>query len=123
MNFEKRKVILVLVLLTVAVGLPFFLKDSRYDMNIFQTSREFCCSTYSLNFIHGISWRLISIGHAGFFAVGAYVTAGLTMAVGITYFVALPLAAIASALTGVLLGVPALRMGGHYFVLNHPWVW
>jgi branched-chain amino acid transport system permease protein len=39
------------------------------------------------------------------------------MAVGINYFLALPLAAIASALTGVLLGVPALRMGGHYFVL------
>jgi branched-chain amino acid transport system permease protein len=116
MNFEKRKVILVLVLLTVAVGLPFFFRNSRYYMNIFNLAGIFIILTYGLNFIHGYL-GLISIGHAGFFAVGAYVTAGLTMAVGVNYFVALPLAAVASALTGVLLGFPALRMGGHYFVL------
>lgn len=117
MNFEKkRKAIFVLVLLTIAVILPFFFRDSRYYMNIFNLAGIFIILTYSLNFIHGYL-GLISIGHAGFFAVGAYVTAGLTMAVGINYFLVLPLAAIGSALAGILLGFPALRMGGHYFVL------
>jgi len=116
MNFEKKKVIIVSALLAIAVILPFFFRNSRYYMNIFNLAGIFIILTYSLNFIHGYL-GLISIGQAGFFAIGAYVTAGLTMAVGINYFIALPLASVASALVGVLFGFPALRMGGHYFVL------
>lgn len=98
------------------VILPLFLQDSRYAMNVLNFSGIFMILTFSLNFIHGYL-GLISVGQAGFFAIGAYLTAGLTMGAGINYFPALLLAAGGTALVGIGIGFPATRVGGHYFVL------
>jgi branched-chain amino acid transport system permease protein len=111
-----RKKIPIAFLLLAAAILPVFFKSSRYYMNILNLAGIFIILTYSLNFIHGYL-GLISIGQAGFFAIGAYVTAGLTMAVGLNYFPSLLLAAIASTIAGILIGFPATRISGHYFVL------
>ena len=116
MNWERRNFLLVFILVAAAAVLPLFFRDSRYTLNLFNLAGIFTLLTYSLNFVHGYL-GLISIGHAGFFAIGAYVTAGLTMAVGLHYFAALPLAAIATAVAGIAIGFPAARIGGHYFVL------
>ena len=102
--------------LGVALVLPVFFIDSRYTLNILNLAGIFVILTYSLNFVHGYL-GLISIGQAGFFAIGAYITAGLTMAVGLNYFLSLFLAAIASSIAGALIGFPATRIRGHYFVL------
>ena len=116
MSAGKRNILIAVVFLLVAIILPFFLKDSRYYMNIFNFAGIFIILTYSLNFLHGYL-GLISIGHAGFFAIGAYITAGLTMGVGLNYFPSLLISSIAAAFVGVMLGFPAARIGGHYFVL------
>jgi len=115
MTLVKKWILLGLVL-AVAVVLPIFFKNSRYSMNILNLAGVFIILTYSLNFIHGYL-GLISIGQAGFFAIGAYITAGLTMAVGLNYFLSLFLAGVASSIAGVLMGFPATRIKGHYFVL------
>ncbi len=112
----RKNIILVAVLLGAVLILPIFFKHSRYYMNILNFSGIFIILTYSLNFIHGYL-GLISIGQAGFFAIGAYITAGLFMGVGLNYFASLFIAAIAAAFAGVLLSFPAARIGGHYFVL------
>lgn len=116
MNSGKRNILIAVVIVAAAIILPFFFKDSRYYMNIFNFAGIFIILTYSLNFLHGYL-GLISIGHAGFFAIGAYITAGLTMGVGLNYFPSLLIASIGAAFVGVLLGFPAARIGGHYFVL------
>lgn len=116
MSAEKRNILIALVFLVIAVILPVFFRDSRYYMNIFNLAGIFVILTYSLNYLHGYL-GLISIGQAGFFAIGAYITAGLTMGAGFNYFPALLVASIAAALAGVLIGLPATRIGGHYFVL------
>jgi len=102
--------------LLAAVILPVFFKNSRYTMNLLNLAGIFVILTYSLNFMHGYL-GLISIGQAGFFAIGAYATAGLTMAVGLPYLPALFLAGMASTFAGLLIGFPATRISGHYFVL------
>ena len=55
----------------------------------------------------------MSIGHAAFMAVGAY-TQGALVAHGWPFLVALPCAALATMLAGILIGVPALRLKGIY---------
>lgn len=59
---------------------------------------------------------LVSLGHAAFVAVGAYAEAAL-LARGIPFLAALPMAGLASALAGVLVGLPALRLRGLYLAL------
>jgi branched-chain amino acid transport system permease protein len=59
----------------------------------------------------------VSIGQAGFMAVGAYTSAVLTQKFGLPFIVSLPLAALFSGIVGVVIGFPALRIRGIYLLL------
>src|SRR2546425_1696404 len=56
----------------------------------------------------------ISLGHAGFFAIGAYASALLTLRLGLPFVVAVLVPGSVSAAIGFLLGLPALRLSGPY---------
>jgi len=60
---------------------------------------------------------LISLGHAGFMGIGAYVSALLTMNYQAPFLIALLTAFFFSAVVGLIVGYPSLRMRGHYFVI------
>ena len=71
----------------------------------------------SLNFLTGCA-GLISIGHAAFYATGA-MTAAITGTLwGWPFPLVLLAAALSGAVTGVLAGLPSLRVRGLYFVLS-----
>jgi branched-chain amino acid transport system permease protein len=52
---------------------------------------------------------LFSLGHAAFFAIGAYTAAILTYFYGVNYYLALAAGAAASGLVGFLIGYPTLK--------------
>jgi branched-chain amino acid transport system permease protein len=66
-----------------------------------------------LNLLVGYTGQ-ISLGHAGFFAIGAYLTTILMAKAHFPFLLALPAAAVCAALFGFLLGLPALRLEGPY---------
>ena len=66
-----------------------------------------------LNLLVGYTGQ-ISLGHAGFFAIGAYLTTVLMANAHFPFLLALPAAALCAALFGFLLGLPALRLEGPY---------
>ncbi|CAO4184159.1 branched-chain amino acid ABC transporter ATP-binding protein/permease [Methylorubrum extorquens] len=68
-----------------------------------------------LNVLLGLA-GLISFGHAGFYALGAYASAILTLK-GVSFWLALPAAAGLSALVGAALAVPAMRVRGPYLAM------
>ncbi|MDO9426988.1 MAG: branched-chain amino acid ABC transporter ATP-binding protein/permease [Methylobacterium sp.] len=68
-----------------------------------------------LNVLLGLT-GLISFGHAGFYAIGAYASAVLTGA-GLSFWLALPAAAALSGLVGIVLAVPAMRVKGPYLAM------
>jgi branched-chain amino acid transport system permease protein len=59
----------------------------------------------------------ISLGHAAFFGLGAYGSAILTTTGGMPPWAALPLVACGVALTAWIIGVPTLRLSGHYLAM------
>src|ERR1700691_3229880 len=59
---------------------------------------------------------LISLGHAAFLGIGAYVNAVL-LARGVPFLVTLPLAGLITALCGAAIGRPTLRMSGLYLAI------
>ncbi|OGK92636.1 MAG: hypothetical protein A2W08_11700 [Candidatus Rokubacteria bacterium RBG_16_73_20] len=70
-----------------------------------------------LNLLSGYTNQL-SFGHAGFFAVGAYVAAVLTVREpALPVVLTLALAGLATALVGLALGVPCLRLEGLYLAM------
>jgi branched-chain amino acid transport system permease protein len=70
-----------------------------------------------LNIVVGYA-GLLDLGYVGFYAVGAYTVAILTsFHANWPLLLALPLAVLASTLSGVLLGAPTLRVRGDYLAI------
>lgn len=70
----------------------------------------------SLHLVIGITGQF-SIGHAGFLAVGAYVSAILTMKMQMPFSVALIVGGLVAALAGLIVGIPSLRLKGDYLAI------
>ncbi|MBI9096153.1 MAG: branched-chain amino acid ABC transporter permease [Sphaerochaeta sp.] len=60
---------------------------------------------------------MLSLCQAGFFAIGSYTTAILATHMGWSFWATLPVAAIISALFGLLIGLPTLRLKGDYLAI------
>lgn len=74
-------------------------------------------ATTGLNILTGYCGQL-SIGHAGFVAVGAYTSAVLTSKLGIPFPVGLLSAGIAAGLIGLVFGIPSVRVKGFYLAIS-----
>ncbi|MGA2641861.1 MAG: branched-chain amino acid ABC transporter permease [Spirochaetia bacterium] len=63
----------------------------------------------------------VSLGHAGFFAIGGYTTAVLSTAgaaaLSFAPWLSLPAAVAATAVVALVIGVPVLRLRGHYLAM------
>lgn len=70
----------------------------------------------SLHLVIGITGQF-SIGHAGFLAVGAYVSAIATMKFQLPFPIAILAGGIVAALAGLLVGIPTLRLRGDYLAI------
>ncbi|MGH2483998.1 MAG: branched-chain amino acid ABC transporter permease, partial [Candidatus Limnocylindria bacterium] len=74
-----------------------------------------------LNIVVGFA-GLLDLGYVAFYAVGAYFTALLTsptssLAIGLSFWAALPLVVIGSAMIGLFIGAPVLRLRGDYLAI------
>jgi branched-chain amino acid transport system permease protein len=75
-----------------------------------------------INILLAISWYvphcagLISMGQGGFMAIGAYVSAYLSLN-GIPFYLSLSIGAITSCVISVIVGLPAIRIKGLYLIL------
>ncbi|MGM0432881.1 MAG: branched-chain amino acid ABC transporter permease [Spirochaetota bacterium] len=60
---------------------------------------------------------MLSLCQAGFFAIGSYVTAILTVNYGVNFWVTIPIAGTLAAVSGLLVGLPTLRLKGDYLAI------
>ncbi|HWR28223.1 MAG TPA: branched-chain amino acid ABC transporter permease [Negativicutes bacterium] len=70
----------------------------------------------SLNLITGFTGQF-SIGHAGFMAVGAYMSAVFTVKLGMSFGAGILAGAGAAAILGFAIGLPTLRLQGDYLAI------
>ena len=68
-----------------------------------------------LNVLLGLTGQM-SFGHVGFYAIGAYTVAILTLK-GVSFWLALPIAGVLAGVVGALLALPALRVTGPYLAM------
>lgn len=73
--------------------------------------------------IYAAAWDLlsysgqISFGHAAFFGVGSITVAWLNTSFGVPAWAAMPIAGFFALVTGLIVGIPCLRLRGPYFIL------
>lgn len=96
----------------LAGALPLLLHHP-YWLQVLATAWIFGLLAISLNLIAGTAGQ-VSLGHAGFLALGAYASAILTGKLGLPFGLSLIVSPALAAVIGVILCYPALRLRGQY---------
>ncbi len=76
----------------------------------------YCLITIGLSLLMGYAGQ-ISIGHAAFFGIGAYVSAILTVRYGLNPWPCMLIGMIVTAVVAILVGTPSLKLKGHYLAM------
>ncbi len=106
-----------LLILVIAFALVFpFLIPNNYYLHMMTISFIWMIAVYGLNLFAGYTGYL-SLAHAGFFAIGAYTLAILTVKAGLHFWLAFFLSCLISCLIGLLVGLVALRTKEHFFAI------
>jgi branched-chain amino acid transport system permease protein len=104
---------LALILVVAFVLIP--LAANAYLLRVATIIAIFAILGVSLTLVAGTA-GLMSIGQAGFFAIGAYASA-LLVKQGWSFWLAMPVAGLAAAVGGATLIQPVLKLRGHYVAI------
>ncbi len=105
---------LLLIGLAVLFTAPLYL--SFYWLGVVNLIGITIVAATGLNILTGYCGQL-SVGHAGFIAVGAYTSAVITARLDLPFLVALPAAGLMAGLIGVIFGIASLRVKGFYLAI------
>ena len=103
----------IVVLIIIAAGLLPLLPFDNYWMENLDVALVYVILVLSLNLAYGFAGQL-SLGHAGLFAIGAYVSAIVTVTYHQGFIVGLGGALAAGLVAGAMIGAPSLRLRSHY---------
>ena len=101
--------LLVLVLAPVLI-------ENQYVIQIMIFVGIYIILTLSLNLLNGYV-GMIALGHAGFYGIGAYASAKLSLELGFPFLLSLIGSGVVAGFFGYLLGRPTLRLSGIYLAL------
>jgi branched-chain amino acid transport system permease protein len=99
--------------------LPLFLKSismGPYILDLLSMVGLYALLSLSLNVILGHA-GMFHMGHAAFFAIGAYTTANLNLTYGWSIMATLPAAALMSGLMALIVAVPVIHLRGDYLLI------
>ncbi|MBO0755502.1 MAG: ATP-binding cassette domain-containing protein [Bradyrhizobiaceae bacterium] len=104
------------ILVVVLAAIAFIATGDGYRLYVIATVGLTAIVGVGLNVLVGLTGQ-ISLGHVGFYAIGAYVVGILTTTFGWSFWPALLGAGVLAGLAGLLLAVPALRVRGPYLAM------
>jgi ABC-type branched-subunit amino acid transport system permease subunit len=117
--YERMPPVVKLVALTLPFAIFPLLVDSEYLMQVGVDTLIFVLLALGLNV--AVGWvGLLDLGYVAFFGLGAYLYAAVASEYAGRYWdapFAIPLIAIAVALTGLVLGLPSRRLSGDYLAI------
>jgi branched-chain amino acid transport system permease protein len=88
--------------------------DHYTDIMVF--AGIYCLITMGLSLLMGYAGQ-ISIGHAAFYGIGAYMSAILTVRYGLNPWPCMLAGMVVAAVVALLVGAPSLRLKGHYLAM------
>ena len=104
-----RTKIIIAIALILAILIPVMNRDNRYYMDVFIMLGIYVILGASMNLLIGYSGQ-ISLGTAGFYAIGAYASVLLVMKAKLPFLLALVCAVVICFLVGYVLGFPSTKL-------------
>jgi branched-chain amino acid transport system permease protein len=109
-----RAVLLALIAIT-ALALP-LLTQNAYFIQVASALGIAAILSLGLSLLYGYTGQM-SFAHAGLFGIGAYTSVILTTKLGAHFLVALACGILAPGIVACLIGLPTLRLKGHYLAI------
>jgi branched-chain amino acid transport system permease protein len=113
--FARFKWHLKLLIVFACLMIPLVV-SSNYAMRIIIYIGLYIVLALGLNVVMGFT-GLLNIGHAAFYAVGAYTTAILMVNYGMSFWLTIPVGMFFGVLLGIVLGFPTLRVRDDYLAI------
>jgi branched-chain amino acid transport system permease protein len=110
-----REILKFLLLVVVILLLPLAIHEG-YLLNVLVFVGIHTMLALALNLLLGYAGQ-ISLGQAGFFGLGAYISGILTATHGINPWLAMVIAAVVVTFMAFLVGFPILKLKGHYLAM------
>lgn len=114
-KFQKYRKLLIVAAVLILYLVP-FMKLNSYIINVLNKVIIYIIMALGLNILVGYT-GLVSLGQAGFVAIGAYTSTILMVKLGLNFFLATVIALLVAACFGILLGLPSLRLRGPYLTI------
>ncbi|MEO6825966.1 MAG: branched-chain amino acid ABC transporter ATP-binding protein/permease [Microbacteriaceae bacterium] len=111
---NRQTVIGCLIFVAIVIVIPFTASTSMMNIAVF--AMIFALPAIGLNLLMGLGGQ-VSLGQAAFFAVGGYTHAILLTKFHLPGLVAASAAVLAAMLVALLVGLPLMRLHGHYLAL------
>ncbi len=111
----SRRTLAIVALVAVLAVLPAF-THSDYLLTLANLAGIYAIAVMGLGILLGFAGQM-SLGQAAFFGIGAYTSAWITTHLGWPVWPAMAAAVVLSALVGLAVGYPCLRLSGHYLAL------
>lgn len=109
----RVRLVVAAIALAVAATAAF---GGGYFVYVLNLTGIFALVAIGLALLTGFSGQ-ISLGHAGFFAIGAYASALFAQKVGLPFWLAIPAAGAFATVIGALIALPALRLKNLYLAI------
>jgi len=106
----------VLVFAVALLLIPVFTQDP-YWLRVLILTAIFAIFAASWDFLSGFTGQM-NFGHALFFGVAAYTSGLINLHFQVPTFLSIPVGAFAGVLTGLIVGIPCLRLRGTYLALT-----
>lgn len=114
--FAAQSRLAMLLGIAIVLAFPFVLEGNTYALHLCVISMLYAVLALALNFQLG-SANIPNFATGASYGIGAYASALLALNFGVSFWLALPAAAIVATVFGFLLGIPSMRTRDSYLAL------
>jgi ABC-type branched-subunit amino acid transport system ATPase component/ABC-type branched-subunit amino acid transport system permease subunit len=115
LRMSKRFLGAALLGIAALVAYPLVFTNPYY-VHLAETILIYAILLFGLDIVVGYTGQ-VSLGHAGLFGIGSYVTGVLILKLDAAWYLTLPASVLVAALFGAVLALPALRVTGPYLAM------
>ncbi|MER2170033.1 MAG: branched-chain amino acid ABC transporter permease [Psychrobacillus psychrodurans] len=114
---KKNYLMPLIILISILMMTPIIFSNSGYYLSLAMLVLTFIVAANALNIVVGYG-GMLSLGSAGFLIIGGY-----TLGIVLQYFPTIPfpivmiIAGFFSAITGFIIGLPAVKLKGHFLAV------
>ena len=112
----KRQTYWLLAAFAAVCAVPWMLSENGYMLRVLTLMLLFAAMAQAWNIVGGLA-NQISLGHAAFFGLGAYISTILLIRFGLSPWLGIAAGMVVAGAAGALLSLPTMRLKGHYFAL------